>query len=422
MGEENIDALDDLIKGTAGKPTPEKTQEEQVKEEIVKEPESIDIEDMLVGEKKKSEEVTKEPEKSPSEDKSADLDVLTGKKLEEEKEIKEEKEFEKDTEKVIADGNKKVEEKEDKKPTDLDDIFGLGGSTEELSAEKVEDKEEKSKSVIDIFGEKEEEKFVVEEEPPEPKMVFTVAGEKDSGKTFIALDFINYNNEDNTLAAIAFDNKTARVRDNDYNADSRIHVFNGNKYFTYAKKEDLTNAARLSILYLEKVLDKIEEISPDIILIDNFEKFTRIAEFAARYSQRLGPFDSPPRESGVGFKIWDERNFYVTNLFNRCFSIAKKVVVYAIYMRDIDIMRDGVLLERKKEPKWASDVKYETDVTLILEKENGREYSVEIVASKDDKNLPNGLKLDVTDKGFWKALKEHMEGGTKEKVEVELDL
>jgi len=256
--------------------------------------------------------------------------------------------------------------------------------------------------------------FSFEPEAPEPKEVWLIAGEKDDGKTHAAFSFIHRPGT-KLIVCIAFDTKSSRVWWNAYNGDPRIVVFSGLRYFRYKDRDEITKAAAITYKYLMSLLDALksgititlngQEIlvkDPDWIVIDNTEVFMRICEFTARYNWKLPPF------AGAEWKLWDERNYYVRELFLKCYDVAKKGVIYTTYIRVDDVLiEDGRPVRRKEVPKWVEAIKYETDYVVRVEKDStGRRYYATILGSKDDKLVPVGTTFDITDVGLWPAIQQ----------------
>lgn len=281
-----------------------------------------------------------------------------------------------------------------------------------VKKEEAVEKPKDSLSVIISPEDEEEEEFSIEPESPEPKEVWLIAGEKGEGKTAAAFSFVDRPNV-NQVVCIAFDNKSSRIWWSMYNGDPKIVVFSGIKEFKYKSKDEITSAAARTYKYLMSLLDALEkgitvrvgdkELSikkPDWIIIDNTEVFMRIAEFTARYYWKIPPF------AGAEWKLWDERNYYIRELFLRCFDVASKGVIYTTYLKESDVLVEGGQTVRRKEvPKWVDAIKYETDfVVKIYRDTGGRKFFAEIISSKDDNVVPTGAIYDITDIGFWKSV------------------
>ena len=259
-------------------------------------------------------------------------------------------------------------------------------------------------------------------EPPDPKEVWLISGDKDDGKTHAALSFIKRRGT-SLMVVIAFDTKTARVWWNVYNGDPRIVVIPAYRWFTYRNRDEITKAAaetyKKLIIFLEALRDGVPvkipvkksdgsyEVAeklikdPDWIVIDNTEIFMRICEFTARFHWKLPPF------AGAEWKLWDERNHYVRELFFKAFDATRKGVIYTTYIKTDDVLiEDGRVVRRKESPKWVDAIKYETDYVIRVRKDTtGRKYYAEIIGSKDNE-LPVGMEYDITDIGLWSAIEQ----------------
>lgn len=302
-------------------------------------------------------------------------------------------------------------EKQDNKTGDKTEELDLGQPLEKTTEDKNPTPSKpktptvlpsKSIPLTNVMDEEEEE-LIVSPEGDVNKEVFAIAGEKGVGKTYTAFSFPG------KKGCIALDNKAIVVKKNDYANDEDIIVYSGTKYYHTRDKDMITKSAATTFVYLNKIIDVLEsEVHPDWIIIDNFERLSRIAEFAARFYNKLPPFAGTGQ---VGWKLWDERNFYLNSIFNRVLDIAKKGVIYTLYMKTEDtLVVDGAVVEKVQHPKWIDSVLYETDTALKVWKEAGkRKYMVEVLTSKDDKNIPNGLKFETTDMPLFEALKQAKE-------------
>lgn len=329
----------------------------------------------------------------------------------------EDKQGESDTDTEDTEGKKDDDESDDSEEESDDELDFLKDTdsesetkeeapkTEPKKGDEVKDmvqeepKTEKKDELASFLG-SEDDEFDFSPEEPTEKEVWLMAGEKGEGKTDAALSFINRSEED-TMVAIAFDNKTVRVWEKRYNKNPRVTVFNGMRYYKFSSKDGITKAAARSYKYLMKLIDRIEKVKPDWILIDNSELFTRkIAEYYARYNWKLPPF------SGAEWKLWDERNHYIQELFMRCYDIAKKGVIYTTYIRQTDtLIEDGRVIAKKETPKWVDAIKYETDFVVKTWREPGsKTFLAEIISSKDDGLVPTGSIYDISDVGLWTAI------------------
>jgi len=240
------------------------------------------------------------------------------------------------------------------------------------------------------------------------KLVFLIAGEKGAGKTTLAFSF------DGVKLCIPFDTKSFVVKRTLYNNDSNIIIASCLKYFANAVVfEQITEASArfydCIVKLLEHILQNNSEFQGrkiDWIILDNFENFSRIAEYTARFHNKLQAFDTPQKD--IFFKIWGERNWYIRNIFNLTYHIARKGVIYTVYLTEREEIVNGEVRQKRKEPAWVDAVKYETDIALKVERKE-RRYLVEVLTSKYDNIIPNDAIIDVTDvfkTGFFTVLQD----------------
>ena len=264
---------------------------------------------------------------------------------------------------------------------------------EKREIEVKEAKEEKRQIVF------EDETFSIEEvEEATPKMVLVIAGEKGHGKTTLALSMPG------NIAVLAYDRKAAPIKFFFYKGDERIRIFDMLRYYNPTSKNEVLEHAVKSVKYARALLNYLkEENSVDWIVIDNFDVLTRLCEMAARYYNHLQPFGGTGE---VGYKLFDERNFYIRTIFQSAFETAKKGVVYTLYLTTQEVVKGGQVMERTRVPKWVDAVLYETDVALVVSKiPDERRFLCHVLTSKNEEEFPTGLTVDVTDIGF-KAFKD----------------
>jgi len=264
---------------------------------------------------------------------------------------------------------------------------------EKREIEVKEAKEEKRQIVF------EDETFSIEEvEEATPKMVLVIAGEKGHGKTTLALSMPG------NIAVLAYDRKAAPIKFFFYKGDERIRIFDMLRYYNPTSKNEVLEHAVKSVKYARALLNYLKkENSVDWIVIDNFDVLTRLCEMTARYYNHLQPFGGTGE---VGYKLFDERNFYIRTIFQSAFETAKKGVVYTLYLTTQEVVKGGQVMERTRVPKWVDAVLYETDVALVVSKiPDERRFLCHVLTSKNEEEFPTGLTVDVTDIGF-KAFKD----------------
>ena len=295
----------------------------------------------------------------------------------------------------------KKEEREEKKEETVEEVLGeqQEQQVEQIGAEAVEKVEERVSSeseqileqrTLNIGG------YDIELDESEQKLVFLIAGEKGAGKTTLAFAF------DGVKLCIPFDTKSFVVKRTLYNNDNNIIIASCLKYLANAVVfEQITEASArfydCIVKLLEHILNNGSEFQGrkiDWVILDNFENFSRIAEYTARFHNKLQAFDTPQKD--IFFKIWGERNWYIRNIFNLTYHIARKGVIYTVYLTEREEIVNGEVRQRRKEPAWVDAVKYETDIALKIERKE-RRYLVEVLTSKYDDIIPNDAIIDVTD-------------------------
>lgn len=271
-----------------------------------------------------------------------------------------------------------------------------------IEAGQVEQRGESGQRVLNIAG------YDIELDEDTQKLVFLIAGEKGAGKTTLAFAF------DGVKLCIPFDTKSFVVKRTLYNNDNNIIIASCLKYLADAIVFDqITEASARFYDCVTKLLEHILQNNSefqgrkiDWIILDNFENFSRIAEYTARFHNKLQAFDTPQKD--IFFKIWGERNWYIRNIFNLTYHIARKGVIYTVYLTEREEIVNGEVRQKRKEPAWVDAVKYETDIALKVERKE-RRYLVEVLTSKYDNIIPNDAIIDVTDvfkTGFFTVLQD----------------
>ena len=299
--------------------------------------------------------------------------------------------IEEEVSKKEGEEEKKVEEAEEQKEQEEQVVKEVAEEAKEV----VRKEERKEKKQI-VF---EDETFSIEEvEEASPKTVLVIAGEKGHGKTTLALSMPG------NIAVLAYDRKAAPIKFFFYKGDKRIRVFDMLRYYNPTSKNEVLEHAVKSVKYARALLNYLkEENAVDWIVIDNFDVLTRLCEMTARYYNHLQPFGGTGE---IGYKLFDERNFYIRTIFQSAFETAKKGVIYTLYLTTQEIVKGGQVVERTRVPRWVDAVLYETDVALVVSKvPDERRFLCYVLTSKNEEEFPTGVTVDVTDIGF-KAFKD----------------
>jgi len=299
-------------------------------------------------------------------------------------------------EKEVTEEEKREEKQVELKQQEEEEQKGqVEEKVEEMLEEAKEEERRKEKRQV-MF---EDEAFSIEEvEEATPKMVLVIAGEKGHGKTTLALSMPG------NIAVLAYDRKAAPIKFFFYKGDERIRIFDMLRYYNPTSKNEVLEHAVKSVKYARALLNYLkEENTVDWVVIDNFDVLTRLCEMTARYYNHLQPFGGTGE---VGYKLFDERNFYIRAIFQNAFETAKKGVIYTLYLTTQEIVKNGQVMERTRVPKWVDAVLYETDVALVVSKiPDERRFLCHVLTSKNEEEFPTGLTVDVTDIGF-KAFKD----------------
>ena len=244
---------------------------------------------------------------------------------------------------------------------------------------------------------REEVKLPLEEETtPPPKSVWLIFGDKGTGKTTTALSFPGH------ILVLSFDRKSAIVKFNMYNNDSRIRVFDVVKLMDYSTPEKMLESAERTFTAVLQLLDAYPKVygSPDWVVIDGSQIMQQICEWTMRKRHNIGPFD------GISnLNLWKERRAYMRDIHNRALNIAKKGVIYTTYVEKDRVIIAGETVHEKDVPAWIDVLIYETDYVLqTTYNPVTKNFEVKVVTSKNDKLLPSGAVYTVTGKRFWEVV------------------
>ena len=232
--------------------------------------------------------------------------------------------------------------------------------------------------------------FDFSEEQGTGKEVYAIYGLKGSGKTTLALSFPG------KIVALSFDNKTAIVKNNFYQSDNRIKVFNATKYLEESPERYLPSSEK-TYNYIMALLDEItKEGKPDYILFDCAEVMTTVCEMVMRKRQNITPFGGI-----VNRNVWKERKILLAGIHRKALNNCNKGVIYTLYVNKDEVIVEGETVKKEDVPEWVGVVMTESDFVLRTEihydKQIGRKCLVRVWSSKNDKKLKTGDIIDVTD-------------------------
>lgn len=232
--------------------------------------------------------------------------------------------------------------------------------------------------------------FEYVEEEDNDKIIYTIAGDKGTGKTTSAMLL---RQGDESMLAISFDHKTTVIKNNMYNKNPKIKVFSGVKYLDRSP-DRLVSSAKKSY---EFVYSLIKKARPNWILIDGLGVLHNICEMAMRNDRGYKPYQ------GVSnMNDWKYRNDMMAELHTLCLTQCKKGIIYTTYTKTEELIYEGNIIEKKEIPKWFGNVLEETDITLmssVIEDSEGKPlYQVRVENSKYD-NLFKSRKTYIVNVG-----------------------
>lgn len=236
--------------------------------------------------------------------------------------------------------------------------------------------------------------FDFSEEELTDKLVYTIYGEKGSGKSTSSLSF------DGKIVCLSFDHKSITIKD-EFFKERKIKVFDGVRYYEKSPKTQ-TKSAYKTFHYLQDLLNKFvnSENKPDWIVIDGLEVLNVICEMAMRYDRQYKPYQ------GISnLNDWKYRNDMLNQLHLLSVKGSNKGVIYTTYTKIQETMEDGVVIEKKEIPKWFGNVLMETDIVLktVVSSDNkgNPTYKVWVNSSKRNEILKTGKTYLVDiEKGF----------------------
>ena len=232
--------------------------------------------------------------------------------------------------------------------------------------------------------------FVFEEtEDTTTKEVFTIYGGKGDGKTSAAFAFPG------NIACLSYDRKSLQPKKFLYSNDPRIRVYDAIKFLD-DDPDKLLDSCYKTYLYNIFLLENIAKDKPDWVVIDGLEIYSEIGEMVMRKRNGLKAF-----QGVANMNVWKDRKLLLKNLHIKAMNACKKGVIYTTYSTEEQVVRDGVIIESKKVPKYVGIVMYETDYVLRAEGEqtkDGKKFYLYVASSKNNNRLKDGSRFDITGK------------------------
>jgi len=322
------------------------------------------------------------------------------KEFEEEKEEEPAEEVKEEPEKKPREEGKGEEPKEGKEPEETGEVDEFDKMFEEEAEKEVEEKVEEKveEEVEEKVEEKPKEELVKREEEERPsrklteakaKLIFVIFGGKGKGKTFQALSFPG------KIIALSFDRKTDIIKQNLYNGDERIKVYDMIETLDYSDDSTMLKSADETFKRTLKILEESKNEGPDWILIDCLPETIRMAEFTMRFRNDLAPF-----EGIKNLNIWKERRMFIRQIHKLAYEAARRGVIYTTDSEKDEIVEAGELVTKQDAPVWLDIIMRETDFVLKTDyNRTSNKHIVRVDTSKDDKLLKTGSIFDVSNYG-----------------------
>lgn len=227
-----------------------------------------------------------------------------------------------------------------------------------------------------------------------PKEVWTVHGEKGTGKTTFVCGFAG------TKAILSYDRKSKRVRDRLFAGDLTIYVWDAAKFYRGLAKEGMPEAGARSIAFIAELLNRLPEV--DWVVHDSIEALIECAEMMMRHEHQLGPFQ------GVDLNLWKDRKATLRMVHGLSMARANKGVVYVTHSEEDKLVEEGRLIRQSHKPRWVDIIISETDNVVRTEMRQSPDGTRFVAVMHTIKVGPwqSGSVLDVTDRTLVDATAE----------------
>jgi len=224
------------------------------------------------------------------------------------------------------------------------------------------------------------------------KTVYSVYGFKGEGKTSFYMSFPG------DQVVLCFDRQAAPIKALMFNNDERIKIVDAVKYYVKESEQLMVVTSNITWQFINGFLDKLEsqdpETYPDYIVIDGSDRFLKVAEMLMRYNKNLRAF-----QGFANRNIWKARRMYQDQLFARCYRIAKKGIIFTMYVDYEEIIEEGTTVLKEERPAWIGIVEEETNVTIRVfsnyNKSGDIQYYARVANSKRS-HIKTGITVNVT--------------------------
>lgn len=229
------------------------------------------------------------------------------------------------------------------------------------------------------------------------KVVFTVFGEKNDGKTTISYGIPDKGDK---VLVFSFDNKSTRPLDAPYivAGDLKVKPLNAIKYLDKSSAKTTLASAKITHNYILSMLRQAkEQFNPDWIMFDGSEVLNSIIELVMRADNNLAPYQGIANQS-----LWRFRKDMINNIHAKSKEIANKGLIYTMYTRQDEEIVDGATQKKVAVPAWVGSIKEESDMVIKAEikiVDGKNSFYARMIGSKLPDKYPEGL-YDVTRQRF----------------------
>jgi hypothetical protein len=195
-------------------------------------------------------------------------------------------------------------------------------------------------------------------EEKDNKIVFTVWGDKDGGKTSVLFSLPG------KKLCLSFDHKSQRVKDGPrFKSDPNIRVVNCLKFYADGQPEKICESATVTIDYVMAALTRFKEsFQPDWVILDGMEILEQIAEMKMRHMHNLKMSQGFPERNW-----WKDRSAIILSVYRKARECAVMGVCMTTYPKWEEVVTDGQTQSKRKIPNWVGMMMYESDIGIRVE-------------------------------------------------------